>query len=474
MVNATVNPDVSLRRASAQGIRPALVALPLVFLPLFVGLPNLSVPIVHLLGVSTSRDALNLSCSVVICLFGAWLWTFVGYGATLNRHVTLCFGWLTVSVVVGMFFEPAIANVLFYVQTILPLFAIGYGALLVRRSEDIPRLISVASAATAFAVVMLTVLAIFNFGIARLTLDRISVMKEIAYAIPQFKSYYPMTVLATFSFALSRYLFSTRGGRNATLLLAAHALFLPLCWSRAGMLGFALCAAIQLGYAMLVGAAFSKQRAVTVSLLFLLVVPLAASKLGSTFGARTDVHDLDNRSDRKRLELFLEGCDRIVASPLLGDMFIPTWEERAGGEEIGVKRLFGAHNQFVDWGLRGGLPYLIIAVSFTLVGIARCRTLASPEMRRLRSDYAVVGVGGAAFLISVLVGSNFQLYYIQLQTATPIYAILGVVYRTYDLASAEATARRRQRRIASPSATPHPGLRKPAHRLAQTQINLKA
>lgn len=437
----TAAPISAHRPVSAAGAatRPLALLAPLAFLPLFVGLPSMSVPFVHLLGMPTVRDGLNVSASIVICLIGVWLWAHGRIERRLSNHISLCVGWLTLSVSVGLFFEPGVANVLFWAQTLLPIFAVGFGSTLVRRRSDLLPLIDTASGATAFAVVALVVLSVANFGVVRLTTDRISVMKEIAFAIPQFKSYYPMTVLATFSLALARYLFSN-GGRSVTLLLVGHALFLPLCWSRAGMLGFVLCAAIQLGYALVLGSATSKRRAVTVTLLFALVLPLAVSKLGSTFAARTDVHDVDNRSDRKRVELFIEGCGRIAASPLLGDMFIPTWEERAGGEDIAVKRLFGAHNQYVDWGLRGGLPYLALAVLFSWGAVRRASRLASAAGRRLGQEYAVVGVGGVSFLLAALAGSNAQLYYIQMQTAVPIYLVLGLVYRTHQLAAHEHDA----------------------------------
>ncbi|QDV75186.1 O-antigen ligase family protein [Botrimarina mediterranea] len=422
-----------------QAQRPASggLLLPLAYLPLFVGLPTLSVPILSLLQIPMSRDSLNLSFSLAISAAGFYFWFSGWSGKSICRHINFCLLWLTASLTAGIYIEPSKENLLYYVQTLLPIFAMAYGWRLIRTRDDIPRFIRIASATTSFFIIALTISTVHNYGLVRLTFDRISVMKEIAYAIPQFKSYYPMTVLATFSFALSHYLFSRDGSNYAKLWLAAHALFLPLCWSRAGMLGFALCGAIQLLYAATCDRGRGMQRAVVALVVFAVVLPVAVLKMGSTFGARTDVHSVDNKSDRKRLELFIEGCERIAARPMFGDMFIPSWEERAGGEEVDVKRLFGAHNQYVDLGLRGGVVYLVAVCMLFWKAICQCRRLTSRRARALSHNYMVVGVGSMSFLIAALIGSHFQLYFIQLQTAVPIYLVVGITHRCYALATAE-------------------------------------
>lgn len=415
-------------------MRPLRILLPLAYLPLFVGLPGFSFPLLHLLGVSVNRDSVNVSFSIAICMSGALAWFAFRTPRDISRYLWFSIAWLGLSLASGLAASYSTANILFYVQTLIPIFAMPFGFRLIRGPADIDRFTASSGAVGAIFVVILVVTFLMNYGIVQLLTDRIAVMKDVAYAIPQFKSYYPNTVLATFSFALSRYLFAKNTGRVTTLCLVLHGAFIPLCWSRAGLLGFGACMFIQLSIAWLRSGVLSKQRAIVFIALFSIAIPVAIAKLGSTLSSRDDVHAVDNYSDQKRLDLFLEGLDRIASNPLFGDRFIPELEKQVMGESVEIKRLFGAHNQFIDLALRGGVVYLVFFVFFLVSILRRCRRLMSRRLAIVDDRFFVVGAGAFSFLLATALGANFQLYFIQLQTATPFFMVLGIVIKADRLA----------------------------------------
>jgi O-antigen ligase len=414
---------------------PALLILPLVILPLFVCLPNGELPILHLFGYYINRDSISLNLNVIHCVYGVVLLCSHRLDRRLAYFLVFSVAWLGASLVCGLTYEFSLTNVAFYVQTVLPMFAIPYGYYLIRKERDVERVIHFASATMAIFLCFLTVVVMLRFGATSLLFERLRVMAELEYALPQFKSYFPIAVQFTFSLALAEYLFGNpAGSRVAFLILSAHALIVPFCWSRAGLLGIVFCGLVQFVLTVMIGKSAYIRRALGLAVAGALMLPVLFAQMGTTVSSRTDVADLNNDSDIRRLELVIEGAQRIYERPLFGDMFVPSWDERVGGEDIDVKRLFGAHNQYIDMGLRGGILYLIVLGALVYSTLVKARKLTRFTMSNVPRSYLVLGAASCSYVLATLVSSNFQLYLIQLQTAVPFYLMIGVTFRTWRLA----------------------------------------
>lgn len=413
----------------------ALMLLPLAVLPLFICLPNGEIPILHLFGYSIQRDSVNLCLNVVHCVFGFVLFFCKPLDRQLAYFMFFSFVWLFASLLSGLYVEYDPTNMAFFIQTVLPIFAIPYGYYLIQRENDLEKVIRLSTRATAFFLVTLTLVIMWRYGPISLITDRMRVMQDVELAIPQFKSYYPVAVQFTFSLALAQYLFGTSANsRSVFVLLLAHGLFIPLCWSRAGLLGIAFSAAIQFMIAAKLRRSTYYQRAAAIMAAFGLVLPLLFSHMGSTVSSRTEVAEIGNDSDHRRLEVFIEGTQRVCERPLFGDMFIPCWDERVGGEDVDVKRLFGAHNQYVDFALRGGFIYLGVILIMLYLTYSKARFLTRQNGVAQKPEYLVIGAAACSYIVATLVSSNFQLYLIQLQTAAPFYVMMGITFRVWRLA----------------------------------------
>lgn len=422
-------------RSSTVIMRLIHLTIPLALIPLFVCLPSMSFPLMYFLGFSIVRDSINLCGSVLLCVIGIYAYFFIPIDRKLLRYIHRLLLWITLSLIAGLYVSPTSSNFLFYIQTILPLFALLYGYAVMRTQQEIPQIIRVAITSTNVVVVALYVIILGKYGLRMFIGDRMQAMYELAYGIPQFKSYYPICIQFTFSLALAQYLFGRRLSHTTTLIsLAIHASFVIFCWSRAGMLGFALTTIVQFCFALMIGSRFSRERTALVFVLLLVVVTGLSEKLGTTIAFRESVHDRNNASDEKRLNLFWEGLNRCVERPLFGDSFIPAWDEREGGLVEGQERLFGSHNQYIDLSLRGGVVYLILFLSLMWKGIRNgidlMRVCRHPESE----PYLVLGVAGSSFLTAVAIESNFQLYFIQLLTAVPCMMLIGMLFRARRLA----------------------------------------
>jgi len=83
--------------------------------------------------------------------------------------------------------------------------------------------------------------------------------------------------------------------------------------------------------------------------------------------------------------------------------------------------------------LRGGVLYLLLFLLLLYKAIRCGFALTKVQQHPGASEYVVLGVASTAFLLAILVQSNFQLYFIQLLTAVPCMMLMGVLYRVRHL-----------------------------------------
>lgn len=233
----------------------------------------------------------------------------------------------------------------------------------------------------------------------------------VAAQFPQFLTYYP-GLLALGGVAA----WSVK--RAHPFLALAYVLtlivLLPTVWSRLGV------AAICVG--ILAAALFSDRSKVRLGGLVLVgafisgvFIVVSEGVVGDRVRAKGG-----DALESGRWEFMLGAADRILASPLFGDASIPTVDrgELGGYAEQGL-RLYPAHSQLLDLGIRGGLPaiFLGIAVAAGLIAIAR-------RIRRQGDDVSKpLGVGTIAV---ALFASFSDLYFAQALVASPIWLFVGL------------------------------------------------
>ena len=338
--------------------RFVLFSLALLAIPVFIGATDRTVSLLHFIGREFDEDGFAVNINIIVPLFGVAVLLFVErLPRLLVGYVSFIVVWLALSLIAGLLAEPAMYNVVFYFQTILPFFAIFAGFALVPNSRELDSVCKILSISMAVFIGFLWFVVLSEFNLGTLLHDRNTVMQYIAAGVPQFRNYFPASTLIVFNIALAKYIFDDSKNQEVhALALLALFLFFPLCWSRTALLGFSLSLLIQICLALRYGKARAWNKSLVFSIAAAFVLPLVLAKFGSTVSSRVE---FTADSDMRRLELFREGLQQSFHYPIFGDKFVPTWEVLAGGQEVLIKRLFPAHNQYIDFLLRAGYPFLL-------------------------------------------------------------------------------------------------------------------
>lgn len=326
---------------------------------------------------------------------------------------------------IGLITSPGRLNVAFFVQTVLPLGAFGAGTVLASRLPVLRRTLFVLVATVTLTVGAVLALA-SSFGALS---DDVAAANRLARAIPQIRNYFPFVVASSLSVAIGL-LGSGPPVRRILLGIAVpvHLAFALLTWSRMGLLllGVASMSAVLLS----MGPGRRRTRAVAVTAVALLALLAVATRFG-VLGARLRTpeaqHDSLRSSDLRRLDYAREAIRRIAQHPLSGDRFLPSWTVRYRGdrpEPLRIPRLFPAHNQYLDYGIRGGVPAIALLAA-VLVGTIR-------DLRKLLTtsgDERAIAVGFSGAILALVLGCSTQLLLVQVQTGTIAWFILGATSR---------------------------------------------
>ena len=122
-------------------------------------------------------------------------------------------------------------------------------------------------------------------------------------------------------------------------------------------------------------------------------------------------------SDEIRSEALGRAVRQVIAQPVVGRAMTPTDTDPV----TGVRKTVNAHNQYIDYAVRGGLPLML---SFGAILFFTLRTL----WRRARHSSDPLWVALAAAVTAVACASNLaQVSFVQPLTAFPLWFLLGIV-----------------------------------------------
>lgn len=318
----------------------------------------------------------------------------------------------TGSILAGLISGAGVLGFLFYAQTILPLFA-WYAAATGRIR---PRTASIAVVG-ATAVMLLGVV-----GVALRSTGGIQgsygVVSALVWAIPQFRSYFPFIVMCGLAFAVSGW---DMHRRLSLSVIALCGLTLPLMWSRAGLVVMA--AAFCVAFWARPGRSSHATRFFLGTLGAIVLGAYAWESISSgVLAARAEVGSTAAASGESRLALAGQAFDRLVHSPVLGDMFVPYSSTLASGVQADFARLFQAHNQYLDVGLRGGVGAVVLTVGLLVVfGRRAWRLRRSPDPAVASFHAGLLGV-----VVATSLGNMTHLVMVQSWSGALLFALLGV------------------------------------------------
>ena len=264
------------------------------------------------------------------------------------------------ALVAGMFVHPGILNVVYFGQTLLPLVGFFVGACLAGTTARLRRALLVLVAATTLSILGILALAL-SYGV--FTGDVVAA-NLLARHVPQVRNYFPFVVAASLAAGLGIFpqLRSLRARALLGIALGVHLVFYTVNWSRMGFVMLAVVIAFFVLSWMRSGPRISiRSRIVLVSAL--LGLALGGSLLLARFGVFTmrRQHFSFAQSDNSREHYAIEATKLILDEPLFGRMFIADWKRDPYlFRKLRIPRIFKAHNQYLDYGVRAGLPAVVV------------------------------------------------------------------------------------------------------------------
>ena len=327
----------------------------------------------------------------------------------------------------GLATSPSRLSVVYFAQTILPMAGFLAGVSLAYRIPDLRRAVQLVVGAVTVSLAGILLLA-YSYG--ALSADIVAA-NRLARAIPQFQDYFPFIVVASLSLAMGL-IGSFHETRRRAVLAAAiglHLAFFALVWSRMAVIMLAL---VVVTPVVLASRSTPRARRLTHAILMGLLlagigvivtrVSVLAPRLEHAGTANGTV-----QSDSRRLQYAAEALGVIAEEPVFGRKFVADWYLRVTGshtEALRIPRMFRAHNQYLDYGIRAGVPAMLLlaAIVGTVVIDLRRALRRSAELPALRP--LVVGVAGA--LLALAVGNLTQLFLVQAQTGSLAWFLVGV------------------------------------------------
>lgn len=393
-------------------------------LPLFVDVSQRSIPILQLVtgvgepDVAGSRLHVVLPFVAVLAVLAVFrrrpsLWR------PLPVLVVLLLLQFTFSITWGLLHGAGTVGLVFYVQTVVPLVAWLATYRIAPSPRVLARAVMVGVLVVAVSALIYTLL---NGGVENSYYSSI----ELEDPFPQYRAYYPALV----SLAIAMAVASIKTDRALSIVtLAACLLLVPIMWSRAGICMVVVSLLASTFWCHFRGMTW-RRRLVVASTIGVVLIALgaAAATVGLTT-QRTELNDLQ-ASDSDRVALAEESSERIAGNPLVGDAFRAHSSELVGGAVANFDRLFPAHNQYLDFGIRGGAPALLLLVAFlALTGwLLFWRWLKAPP-----ASFKPVYGATLAFLMALIPAGLTELYISQTWTGVAIMLVLGAVAHELEL-----------------------------------------
>lgn len=368
-----------------------------------------------------SVPAVALVCSLVVLKS---LRERVGIARSpLNLLVALLVFWNALAFPAGLLISFRLENGLFLVQTLAPMFAFFVPMFLLRRATDAVRALTVC-----VFVIGAWVIALLAFTVA----TRGSILDAVVYGFPQYLfifplytlyDYVPLVVTVAYGVGLSLALgpLLTRGRPLIVAYTLSMLAFLLLGKSRGALLT-ALFVTVVLG--ILHRRRFSTSlTGVVVALAFVAVVATVLfgpeAPTAVSFRALGEA-GAEEESLVVRLFNLTLALETIANNPIGGTMYVASLEDDA----FAGRRIPNPHNQYLTYGVRGGLVALLLFVAILVRWhrrmFALARRGASAATRNAASGLAATFLGVS--LISNMLQDNF----VQPYSACLLWFLLGV------------------------------------------------
>ena len=331
-------------------------------------------------------------------------------GGTAIGALLFCF---SASIVLGELSGAGRLGLVYYAQTIVPLLAWYICAHARVSPRSVARCVTIA--------VLFTLLLVLGIGLTEAAgmHGNYLIVDRLDSVIPQYRNYFPFLLVCALAFAVARWSVDRLLG---TLTIAGTLALLPFMWSRTGIAMLVVAAAV--AYLARPGSVSRGSRIVVACIGSggaLLVASQAAS--GGVIGERNAIGSTAAASGGERVQLGAEALMRLLHHPLFGDSFVPYSSVLAGGQQAQFAKLFPAHNQYLDYGLRGGFFAMVLLIVLLVIYIRR-----SWQLSQHASDAETATYHGAmvAILVAVAVGNLSQLFVIQTWTGTVLFSLMGV------------------------------------------------
>lgn len=393
-------------------------------LPLFVDLGQLTLPLLQLVTGFGEPDtgASRLHLSVLFVAVLAIVALFRREPSLLRPLplvVLLMVISFTFAIAWGLYNGAGLVGFVFFVQTIVPLVAwlAAY-----RAAGSLRAVARAVMLGVLFVVAVALVYTALNGGIDNAYYSSIGLEDPI----PQYRAYFP--ALAALGIALA--VAHVRTDRILSLAtIAACLLSIPIMWSRAGILMVVVAFVGSIFWCYFRQLRWRSRFALAAATAVVLAsVGAVTATLGLT-EQRTRLNDLQ-ASDSDRVALAQESSERIAKNPIVGDAFQAHSSDLVGGAVADFDRLFPSHNQYLDFGIRGGAPALLLLVVFLALMIWKLfhRWIkSSPE--DLDPTYGAV----LAFLLALVPAGMTELYISQTWTGAAIMLVLGATAKQLEM-----------------------------------------
>jgi O-antigen ligase len=410
--------------ASARADRLLGLVFLVATLPLFVDVAQGTMPVFQLVTGFGEPDAAGSRLHLVLPLVAVLaLAALLRKQPSLRRPLPIVVMLLvldfTLAITWGLLNGAGVVGFVFFVQTIVPLVA----WLAAYRVSPTPRTVARA--------VMLGVLAVAVVALGYTLLsggvgDAYYSSIALEDPFPQYRAYYPALVALAIALAVA-HIRTDRVLSSATII--ASLVLLPIMWSRAGILMVVVAFVASIFWCHYRRLTWRGRFAVVAATAVVLgAVGTATVTVGLT-EQRTRLNDLQ-ASDSDRVALAQESSERIASNPLVGDAFRTHGSDLVGGAVANFDRLFPSHNQYLDFGIRGGAPALLLLVVFLAL---TAWLLFWRWVKDAPEDFDPFYGAALAFLMALVPAGLTELYISQTWTGVAIMLVLGVVARQLEL-----------------------------------------
>lgn len=372
----------------------------------------------------------GLSALVGLFLAASWVMAWRRQQQILPPNgvwVVLLAGSFLAALLAGLLVDPGRLNVVFFIQTVVPMVGFFVGTAMAESARTLRRAFWLFATTSAVSISAILALAV-RYDVYSGVIERAN---HLARAVPQVRDYFPFLAVAALALTVALWRSETRPLRRLvlTLLLVMQLGYYTVNWSRMGILMLLLVLLVTVALSRGLG----RHRKLVLGGLAVLVV-LGLTAVSAVIAERWRRGEFGH-SDSRRVQYATTAIEKIAGSPVFGRMFIPDWErDPFPDRKLRVRRMYKAHNQYLDYGIRAGLP------AMALLGILLWRVARDflPMLFRTRgSPTGTLLAGIAAALAALLVGNLTQLFLVQAQTGALAWLLLGAASRAGSWAESE-------------------------------------